>query len=90
VRNAGKSMIVRFVRDPKAGNVGLFCTHYDKVGTTLTDLQGILRDRHVRAVSTHAFAELKSGQVAELDTHACEDYLRDARDFADACRRGIT
>ena len=85
-----KSMIVRFVRDVEASNVGLFCTYYDKVGTTLTDLEDILRDRDIRVASTHAFAGLNPGQFAELDREAREHYLRDARQFVEACRKSVT
>jgi flavodoxin len=80
-----KSQILRFTRQVGAHHVGLFCTHQNKLGTTLSDLEEILRERGIELTGSVAFDNLEPGQLGELDEASCEEYLDRARSFAREC-----
>jgi flavodoxin len=84
-----KSQILRFTRQVEAENVGLFCTHQNKLGTTLSDLEEILQERHTNLAGSLAFDNLKPGQLGELDEAAREEYLERARRFARDCQSRV-
>jgi flavodoxin len=79
------SKIIRFTKEAETNNIGLFCTHYNQIGTTLTDLERILRDRNIRIVGSLEIDNLKPGQFNELDKTVQEGYLENAKDFAREC-----
>jgi flavorubredoxin len=81
-----KSQILRFTRQVEAHHVGLFCTHQNKLGTTLSDLEEILEERGIELACSLAFENLKPGQLGELDEATRVEYLERARGFARACR----
>jgi flavodoxin len=84
-----KSQILRFTRQVEARSVGLFCTHQNKLGTTLTDLEEILQERGIELAGSMAFENLKPGQLGELDEAAREEYLERARRFARDCQSRV-
>jgi len=81
-----KSQILRFTRQVEAESVGLFCTHQNKLGTTLSDLEEILQGRGISLARSLAFENLKPGQLGELDEATREEYLARAKGFARECR----
>jgi len=85
-----KSQILRFTRRVEAPHVGLFCTHQNKLGTTLSDLEEILQERAIELAGSVAFDDLKPGQLGEPDEASCEEYLDRARSFARECRSQVT
>jgi flavodoxin len=85
-----KSQILRFTRQVEAQNVGLFCTHQNKLGTTLTDLEEILQERGISLAGSLAFENLKAGQLGEFDQATREEYLERARAFARDCRSRVS
>ncbi|NHJ38584.1 MAG: hypothetical protein FK731_01030, partial [Asgard group archaeon] len=46
------SKIIRFVKAVECLKAALFCTYYNKVGTTLTDLEDILKERKIQLVTS--------------------------------------
>jgi flavodoxin len=80
-----KSQILRFTRQVEAQCVGLFCTHQNKRGTTLSDLEEILEERGIALAGSLAFENLKPGQLGELDQATREEYLARAKGFAREC-----
>lgn len=84
-----KSQIQRFTRQVEARHVGLFCTHQNKLGTTLSDLEEILQQRGINLAGSLAFENLKPGQLGELDEATRQDYLTQARNFARECRSRV-
>jgi flavodoxin len=84
-----KSQILRFTRQVEAQCVGLFCTHQNKLGTTLSDLEEILRERGIELAGSVAFDNLKAGQLGGLDEATREEYLDRARGFARECRSRV-
>jgi len=85
-----KSQILRFTRQVEARHVGLFCTHQNKLGATLSDLEEILQERGIELAGSAAFENLKPGQLAELDETTREEYLATAKGFARECRSQVT
>lgn len=79
------SKVIRFTKAVEAKNVGLFCTHYKQIGTTLTDLEVLLKERGIPVAGGIGFGGLNSGQFKELDASIREDYLRKAEEFAKKC-----
>jgi flavodoxin len=84
-----KSQILRFTRQVEAQHVGLFCTHQNKLGTTLSDLEEILQERGIDVAGSLAFENLKPGQLGELDEATREECLERARGFARECRSQV-
>jgi flavodoxin len=80
-----KSQILRFTRQVEAQHVGLFCTHQNKLGTTLSDLEEILHEGGIELAGSLAFDNLKPGQLGESDKATRGEYLDRARIFAREC-----
>lgn len=83
------SKVTRFTKAVEAKNAGLFCTHYKKIGTTLTDLEVLLKERGIPVVGSCEFGGLTSGQFKELDTSTREEYMKRAEEFAKKCARHV-
>jgi hypothetical protein len=77
--------IIRFIKEAETKNIGLFCTHYNQLGTTLTDLETVLKNRNIRIVGSLEIDNLKPGQFKELDKTIQENYLKNAKKFAREC-----
>lgn len=79
------SKVIRFTRAVEAHTVGLFCTHDTKVGTTVTDLEAILKGRGIHVVGSIEFGGLKPHQFKGFDASVKEDYSRRAEEFVKNC-----
>lgn len=79
------SKAIRFTKAVEAKKVGLFCTHYKKIGTTLINLEVLLKERGIPVVGSIEFGGLNSGQFKELDTSTREDHMKRAEEFAKKC-----
>ncbi len=84
-----KSMIRRFVRDVEAEAAALFCTYENKVGTTLTDLEEMLRERGIKVVGTLGLDGLKQGALEGLDDEARSVFLGRTSGFVELCREEL-
>jgi flavodoxin len=85
-----KSMIQRFVRDVQADTVALFCTHDNKIGTTLADLEDILTERGIEVIHTMSLGLFKPGEFSMLEEPRRSDYLDRINDFVELCKVGRT
>jgi flavodoxin len=83
------SKVLRFVRDVRAKRVGLFCTYYNKIGTTLTALTEKLKKNKIKVIGTAKFSDLKQGQLGELDKRTLKPYIDKAKEFAATCRARV-
>lgn len=79
------SKIIRFVKAFECSKAALFCTYYNKIGTKLTDLKAILKERKIQLVATCAYDNLKSGQYKELNDEERKFYITKAEEFAKDC-----
>ena len=75
------SQITRFTEQVEAKNVALFCTYIYKIGTTLSGLEAILKDRDINVVGSVDFGKLNTGRFAELDKATRDEYIRKAEEF---------
>lgn len=76
------SKVIRFIKRVEGPKIALFCTYYNKIGTTLTDLENILKERKIELIATCAFDNLKSGQFALLSSGDKEKYFHKAAEFS--------
>jgi len=83
------SKIMRFTRDVEAKNIALFCTYYNKVGTTLTDLKAMLKNRKINVVGSLEIGNLKPGQFKELDKPTQNKYIKRAKEFVKHCKSNL-
>ena len=79
------SQITRFTEQVEAKNVALFCTYIYKIGTALSDLEVILKDRDINVVGSVDFGKLNTGQFATLDKASKDEYLKRAEEFVEGC-----
>jgi hypothetical protein len=70
-------------------NGALFCTYYNKIGSTLTDLALLLKKNKVTLIGTAEFGNLKQAQILELDKNTLSQYTDKAKKFADTCKAGV-
>lgn len=76
------SKVIRFIKSVECSKIALFCTHYNKIGITLTDLEIILKERKIDLIITCAFDNMKSGQFALLDKENKEKHFQKAVEFS--------
>ncbi|NHJ05574.1 MAG: hypothetical protein EAX90_12170 [Candidatus Heimdallarchaeota archaeon] len=76
------SKVIRFIKRVEGPKIALFCTHYNKIGTTLTDLEIILRERKIDLIATCVFNNLKSGQFALLNEEVKKTYFQKVAEFS--------
>lgn len=79
------SQITRFCKQVEAKNAGLYCTYINKMGTTLEDLEAILKERGINVIESIDFGKLNTGQFAKLDKSARDEYLSKAGEFVAKC-----
>lgn len=84
------SKVIRFTKQVEARTVGLFCTYTNKVGTTLTDLEDIARERGVNHVGSLAVGGLRQGEFMELKREKKAQILGEANSFAKKCAARAT
>jgi flavodoxin len=76
------SKVIRFTKQVEAMMMGFFCTYTNKVGTTLTDLEDIIRDRKVDHAGSLKLGGLKQGEFAKLERDKKAPILDEANSFA--------
>jgi flavodoxin len=79
------SKVIRFTKQVEARMVGFFCTYTNKVGTTLTDLEEIIRERGVNHAGSLEVGGLRQGEFGELETEKRAQILGEANSFAKKC-----
>lgn len=76
------SKAIRFTKQVEARAMGFFCTYTNKVGTTLTDLEDIARERGINHVGSLAVGGLRQGEFMELKREKKAQILGEANSFA--------
>lgn len=79
------SQITRFCKQVEAKNVGLYCTYINKMGTTLVDLEAILKEKDINVLGSLDFDKLNTGQFAKLGESTRNDYVKKAEEFVERC-----
>lgn len=83
------SQITRFTKQVEAKNVGVFCTYINKMGTTLEDLETILKEKGISVVGIADFGNLNTGQFDKLDKTGHDEYNKKAEVFVEGCLKRI-
>jgi flavodoxin len=79
------SKVIRFIKRVECSQVATFCTFYNKIGSTLSDLADILKERKIKLVASCAFDNLKTGQFKELTNDEKKYYQAKIDDFINKC-----
>lgn len=79
------SQITRFCKKVEAKNAGLYCTYINKMGTTLSGLEMILKEKGINVLGSVDFGRLNTGQFEKLDKSTRDDYVKKAEEFVEGC-----
>ncbi|MHA2358623.1 MAG: flavodoxin family protein [Candidatus Heimdallarchaeaceae archaeon] len=79
------SKVIRFIKRVECSQVATFCTFYNKIGTTLSDLDDILKERKIKLIASCAFDNLKTGQFLELTNDERMYYQDKIDEFVSNC-----
>lgn len=84
------SKVLRFARQFEANAAGIFCTHAQDLGSTLSDVEEIFRTRNLLQLGSQTFYPMKPGGFMELEPQVRRDFIHQAEIFAERCRQNLT
>ena len=87
--NYGKacSMITRFAKDLETKNVGIFCTCTKKVGTTISGLEKIIKDKGINILGSLKIVGLNMGQFNKLDDSSKNKYFQQIDEYIENLKK---